>query len=309
MTDVVRNVLTAFRLDRAEPSELVGGMTNSAWKVQDGALSYVLRRHDRREATASQVRSELLWLEVLGSESNVRTPVPVRLANGSLAPVAEPGPDGDALAFWTLVSWVDGDTLERLPDAREAGLIGSMLADMHGRARAWRPPPEFDRLTYDAWLFETSARTLVTHAGEQLTARARLDLHTALGLSTVLLERLRRDPEQTGLIHADIHDGNVVFGGEPRQAGVIDFARFGFGPWALDLAMAMHYLTEDLSVPLFEAHHSRFILSPDAERALPNLRFLAAVENLAILSGFPDEAEFVASELPGLVAQAERLLD
>lgn len=88
---------------------------------------------------------------------------------------------------------------------------------------------------------------------------------------------------------------------------MIDFGRCGLGCWALDVAMAMHYLTDDLGQSLLAAYQATRPLSSDALWALPFLRSLAAIDNLSFLSAFPEEAQTLAVEVPDLIAQAERL--
>lgn len=224
-----------------------------------------------------------------------------------LAPVAGDVLNGTAGVDWTLVHWVDGTTLGRLPDVSEAALTGTKLAELHQQARRWLPPAGFVRPIFDARYFERMATDLFVRMDEQIAGPTGADLWAAMSVSLDTLERLMSDRTEVGLIHADIHDGNVVFDDEHGTPGLIDFARFGIGCWALDLAMAMHYLTEDLTIPLAEAYTGEFDLSATARHALPALRYLAGIENLAILSAIPDEADFVIAELPDLAAHARSL--
>ncbi len=308
MADGALEILRAFGIGRTELSELPDGTSGAVWKVHDAGRSYVLRRHDQPRQLAAHVHSELAWLDALGEDATLPTTVPVRQANGELAPIGETEADGETRALWTLLQWVDGATLGRLPDGHEAGLIGSMRAGLHRRAKSWSPSLGFARPVYDGAHFERAAPTLAVQTSGLLDARPRRDLDLALRGSVDVLARLGRDEARVGLIHADVHDGNVVYTGEPRRAGVIDFERCGFGCWALDLAMPMHYLTDAPHGPLAAAYASSFGLTSEAEDALPNLRFLAAIDNLAILSIIPAGAEFIPAELALLTAQAERLL-
>lgn len=159
-------VLRSFGIERADLVELPpGGTSRATWKARDAGGSYVLRRHDRLRQPPAHVASELTWLDALARRSTVPTPVPVRQANGVLAPVVEPGSEGRLGALWTLLDWVDGETLGRLPDDHEAGLIGSMLAALHLAAQEWSPPPGFVRPAYDAAHFEDAAHDLLVRTG------------------------------------------------------------------------------------------------------------------------------------------------
>lgn len=224
-----------------------------------------------------------------------------------MTPLVESGANGEIQALWTLLGWVEGETLGRLPDGHEAGLIGAMLAALHGRATSWTPPAGFARPVYDAAHFERAAAGLLVRVGAGLDARERSSVDVALDRGVAILDRIGQDAAEVGLIHADVHDGNVIYGGEPRRAGLIDFERSGFGCWALDVAMAQHYLTEELHAPLLASYVARFDLTPRAMDALPSLRFLAEIDNLAVLAAIPDEAANIPAELAMLTAQAGRL--
>lgn len=307
MPDATTEVLRAFGIRRGEPRPLGGGLSNAVWKVEGADGAYVLRRHDSERQPPAHVASELAWLDALAADAEVPAPTPVRRVDGELAPVAEAGPFGRPAALWTLLRWVDGETLGRLPGEHEAGLIGAVLAALHRRAKGWSPPPGFARPAYDAAHFAAAARGLLDRVGALLDPPTLADVDAALGRGTAVLDELGRDDAQVGLIHADIHDGNLVYGGTPKRVGVIDFERVGFGCWALDLAMALHYLPGGLHAPLVAAYAARAELTPAAREALPELRFLAAIENLAVLSAIPAEAEFLPAELSLLAAQAGRL--
>ncbi len=305
----VPDVPGAFGIGTATVTPLRGGLSGAVWRVEADERQYVLRRHDLADPgqTIARIASELAWLDALGEQSTVRVPVPVRRADGALAPVAEVAPTGMIGVAWTLVHWVEGATLGRLPDTGEAARTGAMLAGVHQHALRWESPHGFERPSYDVRYFARMATDLFARTDGQIDRSVKADLRAALPVSLDALGRLMGDDTEVGLIHADVHDGNVVFDARDGTPGLIDFARFGVGCWALDLAMAMHYLTEDLSIPLAEAYTATFDLSAAGRRALPALRYLAAIENLAILSAIPDEAAFVLAELPDLAARARSL--
>lgn len=308
MSDAAVEALRAFGIDHEELVPLAGGASTAIWKVVDAEHSYVLRCHDRRYSCID-VASELVWLEAVDEGTILRIPAPVRQANGELAPVTQTDAQGRRQSLWTMLCWVAGENLGRLPLEDEARLIGYMLAELHLFGKRWSPLPGFSRPSYNGAYFEATARKLLPRIDAYLNDDMRLQLDTALKRSTNVLDRLGRDAEQQfGLIHADVHDGNVVFDDNSAQVGIIDFGRFGFGCWALDVAMAMHYLTEELGKPLLEAYIQRHPLTADAHRALPYFRFLAAIDNFSFLAANAEEVESISLELPDLLAQAEQLV-
>lgn len=80
-------------------------------------------------------------------------------------------------------------------------------------------------------------------SGWRLLDRPRRELfETIVGRFRDITQSLGHSPEVFGLIHADLHFGNVIFNGAKLQA--IDFDDRGLGYWLYDLAVPLETLEE-----------------------------------------------------------------
>lgn len=296
--------LAAFGLDEADDvTPLTGGISGAGtWLVERAGQRFALRA-SAPGTPIDEVVSELRWLSALRAVRTVRIPAPIRRDDGRLAPWE--GPDGGA-RLWAAFHWVAGTTLGRLPDADEAQRTGAMIAELHVAADGWARPAGFCRPSYGgSWLEAQSDELLGRVDVHRLDARATDLLRRAVGVAIAALDAQWRRSGAIGLIHADVHDGNVVWDdGDPRP-GLIDFARFGTGPFALDVAMAMHYVTDDEAEAIRAGYDAVRPLSDAEVRALPALRFAAAIDNLAVLAAIPTEADNVRADLPYLLDLAQ----
>lgn len=174
--------------------------------------------------SAEQVQAEVDWLLAL-ADAGVR--------------VAQPLPSLDDV--W--VERLDEPEMVLVAFARSAGKTtvpadwtpariegwGAMLGQLQAHSRAYRPPgPRRRRITQHTYLKDISATVpddpAFTAAAAELEAMA---------------EPLLRDGRDNGLIHADLHHGNLLLDGESWTA--IDFDDAAYGPYAFDLAMPLYY--------------------------------------------------------------------
>ena len=150
--------------------------------------------------------------------------------------------------------------------------------------------------------------------------------HPALGLSQrELFERTRvalhdrlaalpTDPEHFGMIHADLHPGNLVV--DDERLSVIDFDDAAFGWYLYDLAVALshHQTTID-----FPALRTALIAGYAAHRAFPDedsatLELFLLVRRLATIGWMHqrpevDAREYLATTVPLVVGLSEAFLD
>lgn len=241
-TPVARRVLEEWQLAPAEV-EFVHVMENVTFRAERDGEKFVVRFHRPGYNTHEEMVSERLWLRALA-------------ASGLNVPQGVPTPDGREFVAVEVDSeerlvgvarWVEGTPLDRVlaeTDAVELidryfEALGRLAAGVHNASSTWAPPSEFTRRAWDAdglvgesplwgrfWeVPDFSAEECRTLAGARVQIRDRL-------------REYGTDRPTYGIIHADLHPGNVlVDGGRTR---LIDFDDAGFGWHMHELAVALY---------------------------------------------------------------------
>ena len=136
----VRAILERYPLAPA-PVRCVARMDNVLYRV---GRDHVLRIHDPGTYTTAQIRSELLWLDALANETDVRASVPVRNRDDDLVTVHTGG------ERCTLLRWVHGRMHGDRPRPHHFEQLGATMAKLHAHAAAWQRPADFDRPVWNA---------------------------------------------------------------------------------------------------------------------------------------------------------------
>lgn len=230
-----------------QDARLITVSENAMYALEAGAGSYVLRlSRPQYAAGAAHIRSELAWMRAVAEETEVSVPPVVTGRDGGLdQEVTDPWG-----ASWAvmLMGRVPGEVLAgRADPGPYYQQIGAIAARLHAHARQWRRPREFERFTWEAddlvgprarWGYWRRAD--LTPAGErlleQLQASARADL----------ARHASRD-RSWGLIHADLHAGNLMADGSALT--VIDFDDSGFGYYMFDFAASVDLVEHRSGAP------------------------------------------------------------
>ena len=180
--------------------------------------------------TDAELDAELAWLAALDRDTDLAVPV----ARFSFRVTTPRRPEGArCIAF----GWVPGLRCERRPSRRLVADLGRVLGVLHAHAIGFCPPPGFTRPTLDIghliWAGTWHAQQLDRRVPDPTTWRL---LEATAGRVGTVLAELGRDGAGHGLIHADLHLGNVL--DHHGQARPIDFEGASWGHYALDLAIA-----------------------------------------------------------------------
>jgi Ser/Thr protein kinase RdoA (MazF antagonist) len=241
---------TTFRV-RATQSSPVGGAADFLLRVHRP------HRHGRGVDPSRAVTSELEWLAAITRDSALQVPRPVRSRDGELITVVEA--DGvEGARVCSLLCWADGRCLERSARPTQLERLGAAMAQLHQQADAWTPPPGFTRPRWDAETFFGDGAAYGGMVYGDLTSGqvwdvlppAVADRFRAVAERVVpLMARLDIQQGATGLVHADLHLGNVLFG----RGGIhlIDFDDCGTGYRIYDLAVALWELRDRQDYPAY----------------------------------------------------------
>jgi Ser/Thr protein kinase RdoA (MazF antagonist) len=202
---------------------------------------YLLRIHRPGDQTPDAIASEISWLTALRNDLGLHVPDPVPARDGRGVVIVEvegvPGPRA-----CSLLRWMEGVTHGRKSERpSHLAMVGRIMAVMHSHAASWDRPEDFIRGRWD-WdgLFESpgTAGTDESWVWDALPLKERRLYEASARNTADAMEDLGEGPEAFGLIHADLHLGNVLFGG--GEARPIDFDDCADGLWLYDMAVTLY---------------------------------------------------------------------
>lgn len=296
--------LRGFGMDAAR-AKLAAQAENVTFKVSgsDG-LSYTLRFHRPGYHELEELEAERLWTTAL-ADAGINVPEPLAAPDGrSYLPIDVPAL---GQTRWVgLARWVEGEVLMptvRDPAADPAAMrecfwrLGQMIAQMHIVATGWQPPASFMRRRLDAdglvgakpyWgnFWESE---LLTPDERALLIRVRDRLHG-------LLSSYGYDKARFGVIHADLHPGNVLI--NDGHLAAIDFDDTASGWFMFDLAVALHQCQDLALFPQFYAAcvEGYCETRPLSEGDLRMIPVFLLVRGLAEIGWFADRPENATPE-------------
>ena len=147
--------------------------------------------------------------------------------------------------FVGVIEWVDGKPLgtpltntsqDVVPHYKT---IGALAASIRCHSNRWDPPEGFKRRRWnlEGLLGDTPLWGRFWEA-QPLTDGQRLLFRDARELLREQLGALSTGPDRFGLIHSDLHLGNIMYDG--ADLTIIDFDDAGYGWFAHEAAVALH---------------------------------------------------------------------
>lgn len=258
----------------------------------------MLRLHRPGYNTAAELESEVAWVTAL-SAAGLQVSLPVPTTDGGYYAEVPVGPQHRQVG---VIEWVDGESLgtplgSADPDVvNQYRQIGEVAAKIRVHSSSWTPPERFVRRRWDAdglvgntpvwgrfWDLEAlnpGQRALFSDARDRLVEE---------------LGTLSTGPDRFGLIHADLHLGNLMADG--KQLTVIDFDDAGFGWFAHELAVALNPVVAE---PIFdeardgivEGYRHVFDLSDEEEQLIDSFVVMRSLMLVAWLDARRELASY-----------------
>lgn len=240
---------------------------------------YVLRTSLAGWRLLPHLEAEAVFLRMLREETELIVPRPVAMREGSFVTTATaPGHPGPR--HCVLFEWMDGQFFRRRLTPSGLRRVGRFTAALHNYAEAEherlaalpRPSVQWERR---AGLDGDMARLMdeAFARGQALLPPERQALfRAARARIEAVMSELGQGPDVYGLIHGDLHQGNVLhYQGEVRA---IDFDDGGWGHYLYDLAVTQRYLGDGEAGAARRAAHLEGYrelrpLSPEHEALLP----------------------------------------
>ncbi len=210
------------------------------------------------QQSRTTLQSEIEFLAALRAE-RFRVPEPYQNR------IVQAGADGvPEERNVVLFRWMHGEFLRDRLTPVEARLIGQTMAHLHDFAARWQRPANFQRANLHDWALTERKPSRIDHPIEGLPEEDRLLLLELDQQARNLLRSLPKTPETFGLIHSDLHVGNVLV--EDGNLNVIDFDDTGFGFLYYDFGAALGF---HLLEPLYEPIRESMLAGYDEVRPLP----------------------------------------
>ncbi len=261
---IARRALERYDLGDDADLELVRVGENATFRVDARRGTWALRVHRPGYRTAAMVRSEIAWMEALGDQG-VATPRAARGVDGDVVQVLDDPEHGERLV--SVLSWEEGELLERVDDAGRWRELGALMGAVHAHAERWEQPAGFERWAWDADGMVGDR----PHWGDPL-GLADWDAE-ARGLVAAARDRVRErlgafgtGADRYGLVHGDMAFGNVLVPGTGPPV-LIDFDDCGWG-WRLwELAVPLAALDGE---PVFAERRDAIVEGYRSRRPLPD---------------------------------------
>lgn len=262
----------------------------------------------------ASVRSELQWIDAITTETDVKTPAPIRGTDGEFTQSLR-GPNS---AAWTAVAFefAEGRILEdHDADAKHFTQIGRITAALHQHSRGWRRPPGFMRFNWESNdMVGPTARWGDWRSADLSDADRRMMLEAQRAAQRVL-DITEKSPRTWGLIHADLRPSNIMV--DDESLTVIDFDDAGDSWFLYDFASAITFYEHRAEAPAMAANwllgYSEVCPLSRAERdvaaALSMMRRLTMLGWATTHRSDALPADLWNENLPGTVEVAARYLD
>lgn len=290
--------------DRIEP--LVHA-ENTTYHVFSAAGEFNLRISRPGYQSSANIDSEIAFLSALRAEGfRVPDPYQDRRVPARVPTVPE-------TRDCVLLRWMDGEFCKEL-SVEQAHLVGVTMARLQSFAQAWTPPDGFTRQTLYTWAFEPAVRTVLDEPIPGVEEADRQELIAIHAASRAMLNSLPRTPASFGLIHADLHVGNLLF--EGNELNVIDFDDTAYGFFINDFGSALAYQIArpgyaEVRDGMIEGYASIRALPPDFHRLLnPFLKMrLASISKWLLERTDNPKFREIAPEWTRLLLESARMLD
>jgi Ser/Thr protein kinase RdoA (MazF antagonist) len=306
-----RAALAAFPID-PDGLKLVAMAENVTWRVTDrrDGTPWVLKLHRPWYHTHEELISERVWVRAL-ADAGIAVPLALRTRTGEeFASVVVPTTGERRLAGMT--RWTEGRIMAaEVREGAEPRIVeawfeqlGALAARMHEQASRWQAPAGFTRPSLDADGFMGST----PHWGPfwehpSLSPGEReMFLDTRRRLAA-MLERMSHDPSVYGVIHADLHPGNILI--DDGRLAVIDFDDAAWGWYAYDIAVVLMDYQGGPHLPAFERAYLRGYRSvrPLAAEILAVVPMFRLIRGLAQIGWLHQRPEIKSARFDEMKAQ------
>jgi Ser/Thr protein kinase RdoA (MazF antagonist) len=236
---------------------------------------YLLRIHSER-MNKEKIISELVFLNELRRLGGLVVPEGIACRDGSYVLECETE-EGYQRPCVSLMKWVEGEHRSGEFTDSHAFSIGALMGRLHEASAKIDTPPHFHRPHWGIGSFKDEISKLERYNSRFLTNKSWLLYQKAIEKIMTQLGLMQQNTHNYGLIHADLHSGNVVFNND--QPYPIDFGRCGFGYYLYDMAAALLELYPKHRWQLIQGYESVIKLEENYVHNLECFFIMFMIEN------------------------------
>lgn len=211
----------------------------------DGNALYLLKIHesagDGLVDTPAQLAAQMAWLQALSADGRVIVQAPIANCTGAFVTAVQLA-GLDRLSAVCVQQWITAQHIGNWDEAH-ATAVGVLLASLHSISEEWPGSANEQFGSYeDKYLVEAIDGLAITVAIGLINADQYALIRQAGERILTMVAGQERSKATFGLIHGDLHQGNVLFDG--IQALALDYGAFR-SFFLYDLGVSLYHATFD----------------------------------------------------------------
>ena len=255
-----------------------------------GEPRFLLKIHesagDGAVDTPAQLAAQMAWLQALTDDGRVTVQSPITNRQGEWVTLVElPGLDRRSAACCQ--RWITAQHVVHW-DQAHAYAVGKLLASLHAMSEAWAGSDNAQFGAYeDNYLVEAIDGLAITVDLGVISAEQYALIRQAGDRISAQLAQQERTKATFGLIHGDLHQGNLLFA--DMTPLVLDYGPFR-SFYLYDLGVSLYHATfdtVDIRTALVDGYAAVRPLTAANHAALEAFMIMAALFNLAFQATLP----------------------
>ena len=247
---LVINALDQYDFDVSE-IQLVGLFTNAIFRLRtNNGQFYIMRVCAPGWRTETDLISELMWLQALRKDTDIRVPDPKPTREGDLF-VESSAIGVPETRRCVVMSWLPGSQLESRLNEINLNKMGILFAKLHDHGTRFNPQNGFTERKMDSIYARGEPDVLFSEAShDAFTPNTKNILRQTDQKVREAFTHLYSAPQGIQVIHNDLHHGNIkIYHG---QLCPLDFEDTIWGYPVQDIAMALQDLMVDLAPQAYD---------------------------------------------------------
>lgn len=317
--EIAERALTAYGLSPDSTLRLLNLSENATYAVHDphSGGQTILRVHRKGYHRATEIESELDWLDALRRDGDVMVPTVLQAGDGRRVVTVDQDGVGRHVVHFEMVAGTEPDAATLT--VADFHALGRITAALHDHSRSWTRPAGFGRFSWD-WQHSLGEQPRWGRWSDAIGVEA-VESEVLSRAAELLRGRLAEygtGDEVFGLVHADLRLANLLVDGTGADARttVIDFDDCGFGWYFYDFGTAVSFFEDDPAVPEWQnawadGYRTRRSLPASDEAMLPSFVLLRRMLLLAWMGSHShsrESQEMSVSYAHGSCELAERYL-